>query len=185
MPNNPFVIVVADHDPIVEVISARLLSSALETTYTTFPTHVRVLSTQEEIANMHEPELPTSVSAISQHAITADQSEIGQAKLVVGFSGLDVAKVNGLREDGVAAPAVNLCQFALNLDAVADGFKNQDAIDVRDVIVGAALQFGFGGGSTQCEICADKVGDSIDYWINIADTCARFAQSIKKLQKQN
>lgn len=185
MPKNPFFIVVADHDPIVELISARLLSSALETAHTTFPTHVRILATQEEIAHMHEPELPISVSAISQQAITADESEIGQARLVVGFSGLDAAKVNGLREAGVAAPAVNLCQFALDLDAVADGFKNHDAIDVRDVIVGAALQFGFGGGSAQCEICADKVGDSIDYWINIADTCARFAQSIKKLQQRS
>ncbi len=182
MSENPFVILVADRDPVVEVVSARLLSSALETEHTIFPARVRVLVPPDEIASIDEPELPPSVKAISQQVVSADQEDIALARLIVGFSGLDGAKVNAVRDAGVAAPAVNLCQFVLNLESVSDEFKKQDAIDVRDVIVGAALQFGFGGGSSRCEICADKVGDSIDYWINIADTCARFAQTVGKLQ---
>lgn len=182
MSENPFVILVADRDPSVEVVAARLLSSALETEYTVFPTRVRVLASPSELKIIDEPQLPPSVKAISQRVVSAEQSDIALARLIVGFSGLDGAKVNSVRDAGVAAPAVNLCQFVLNLESVSDEFKTQDAIDVRDVIVGAALQFGFGGGSSQCEICADKVGDSIDYWINIADTCARFAQTVGKLQ---
>jgi len=182
VPENPFVILVADRDPVVEVVAARLLSSALATEHTDFPARVRVLATPSEIDSIDEPELPPSVQAISQKVVSADQSDIALAKLIVGFSGLDGAKVNGMRNAGVAAPAVNLCQFVLNLEQVAAGGSNFASVDTRELIVGAALQFGFGGGSSQCEICADKVGDSIDYWINIADTCARFAQLAKKIR---
>ena len=48
-------------------------------------------------------------------------------------------------------------------------------------LVDAALQFGFAEGSAQCAICALKIGENIDYWIEIADTCSKFAQQIKKL----
>jgi hypothetical protein len=55
------------------------------------------------------------------------------------------------------------------------------SIDVRDVVIGAALQFGFGGGSSTCGICEAKEGDNFDYWLNIADTCSRFAQSVHEM----
>lgn len=182
MPNKPFVILVVDRDPAVEVVSARLLSSALETEHTTFPARVCVLATENEIAAVNEPELPPSVAAISQRANSANQTDIDSAKIIVGFSGLDEAKIDRLRNAGVAAPAVNLCQFVLNLEVVAANANNFASVDARDVIIGAAMQVGIEGGSSKCEICADKVGDSIDYWINIADTCSRFAQTARKFQ---
>jgi hypothetical protein len=119
---------------------------------------------------------------MTQVAIAAQPSEIDHTKLIVGFAGLDQQKVDVLRSAGISAPAVNLCQFVLSLDAVNQS-KESPPPDVRDVIVGAALQFGFGGGSARCQICADTVGDSIHYWINIADTCTRFAHTVQRLQR--
>ena len=122
------------------------------------------------------------VEAIEQVAVAAHSRDINQAQLIVGFAGLDEIKVDALRSEGISAPAVNLCQFVLSLDTVNPSAATPIP-DVRDVIVGAALQFGFGGGSALCQICADKVGESIDYWINIADTCSRFAQTVQRLQR--
>ena len=172
-----------DRDPAVEVVAARLLASACATVRSNVNSRVRVLLRNEEITAIHEPDLPNSVLEITQEVISAKQEDKDFATLIVGFSGLDDARIAQLRNAGVAAPAVNLCQFVLNLDEVFAESSNRDSLDVRDVIVGAALQFGFGGGSSQCAICADKVGDSEDYWINIADTCVRFAQIIGNLQK--
>lgn len=182
MPNNPFVVLVADSDNVVGVVAARLLASALDTEHALFPTRVRVLMSQQDIDQLDEPLLPQTVRAIEQAAVAAEHDEINEANLIIGFAGLNVLKVDALRSAGISAPAVNLCQFVLSLDTVSSS-KTTPKPDVRDVIVGAALQFGFGGGSTQCQICADKVGDSIDYWINIADTCSRFAQTVQRLQQ--
>ena len=182
MPDSPFVVLVADSDNVVGVVAARLLASALDTEHALFPTQVRVLMSQQEIDQLNEPLLPQSVKAIEQVAVAAHSRDINQAQLIVGFAGLDEIKVDALRSEGISAPAVNLCQFVLSLDTV-DPSAATPIPDVRDVIVGAALQFGFGGGSAQCQICADKVGESIDYWINIADTCSRFAQTVQRLQR--
>ena len=182
MPNRPFVVLVADRDNMVGVVAARLLASALDTEHAAFLAQVRVLLSQHDIDQLDEPLLPQSVKAIEQVALAAQQDEINQAQLIVGFAGLDELKVDALRSAGISAPAVNLCQFVLSLDAMHQS-EAAPKPDVRDVIVGAALQFGFGGGSAQCQICADKVGDSIDYWINIADTCSRFARTVQRLQQ--
>ena len=183
MPKSSLNILVVDRDPAVEVVAARLLASACATVRSNVNSRVRVLLRNEEITAIHEPDLPNSVLEITQEVISAKQEDKDFATLIVGFSGLDDARIAQLRNAGVAAPAVNLCQFVLNLDEVFAESSNRDSLDVRDVIVGAALQFGFGGGSSQCAICADKVGDSVDYWINIADTCVRFAQILRNLQK--
>jgi hypothetical protein len=75
---------------------------------------------------------------------------------------------------------VNLCQFADNLAEVArQSLASQ--IDVQEAIVGIALQFGFAGGSSVCNICEAKERENVDYWISIADTCSRFAQTLNKL----
>lgn len=182
MLNNRFVILVADSDPMVGVVSARLLSSALEAQATSLSPIVRVLASQEELDLVHEPKLPPEVQAISQLVVGASDTEIECANLIVSFSGVDDLKVKKLRNAGISAPAVGLCQFVLNLDEISKGYIHQKSADVRDVLVGAALQFGFAGGSTQCAICADKAGDNLHYWINIADTCSKFAQHIKKFQ---
>jgi len=94
---------------------------------------------------------------------------------------MDLVKLAELRENGVAAPAVNLCQFANSLQG-ATGDSDTSQIDVREVVVSAALQFGFGGGSSTCTICEAKEGDNFDYWLNIADTCSRFAQSVHEMR---
>jgi hypothetical protein len=182
VPDSPFVVLVADSDNVVGVVAARLLASALDTEHTSFTTQVRVLLSQQEIDQLDEPLLPQSVKAMTQVAIAAQPSEIDHTKLIVGFAGLDQQKVDVLRSAGISAPAVNLCQFVLSLDAVNQSEESPPP-DVRDVIVGAALQFGFGGGSARCQICADTVGDSIHYWINIADTCTRFAHTVQRLQR--
>ena len=182
MPHRPFVVLVAESDNVVGVVAARLLASALDTEHALFSAQVRVLMSQHEIDQLHEPLLPQSVRAIKQVAVAAHSRDIDQAQLIVGFAGLDEFKVDALRSAGISAPAVNLCQFVLSLDTVNPSEATSKP-DVRDVIVGAALQFGFGGGSARCQICADKMGDSIDYWINIADTCSRFAQTVQRLQR--
>jgi len=74
-----------------------------------------------------------------------------------------------------------LCQFANSLQG-ATGDSDASQIDVREVVVSAALQFGFGGGSSICKICEAKEGDNLDYWLNIADTCSRFAQTVHELR---
>ena len=158
-----------------------LLSSALATQRTTFDARVRVLVEPEIITGLEAPELPEEIRKIEEVAISASAVDIKNANLIVAFSGMDLVKIKELREKGVAAPAVNLCQFVDNLEALAihsDVAPN----DVRDVVVGAALQFGFSGGSSNCSICEAKEANSIDYWLNIADTCSRFAQAVHELR---
>lgn len=183
MPLNPFVILIADRDPVVEVVSARLLSSSLETGVASIHSRVRVMLKPEQVSLLHEPELPLAVRAMQQSVFSAQTEDIEQAQLIVGFSGINGQVLNALRNGGVTAPAINLCQFVLNLGASNSLGTGMSDADVREFMVGAALQYGFTGESGECPICADKVGDSIDYWINIADTCARFAQIIQELQK--
>jgi hypothetical protein len=60
-------------------------------------------------------------------------------------------KLDEIREIGVAAPAVNLCQFVDNLEALTI-HPTAPSNDIRDVVVGAALQFGFNGGTSKCSI---------------------------------
>lgn len=177
----PFVILVADRDATVGVVASMLLSSALATELTVIKVRVRVLVEPEFIAVVEEPELPEQVRKIEEQALSATPTDVNAAKLVVGFSGLDVQRLHELRERGIAAPAVNLCQFVDNLEGVTHDSPNS-RLDVREVIVGAALQFGFGGGSSTCTICEARERKNIDYWVNIADTCSRFAHAVQKLQ---
>jgi len=157
-----------------------LLSSALATERRTFDARVRVLIEPEIITGLEAPELPEEIRKIEEKAVSASTSDIENANLIVAFSGMDLVKIAELRENGVAAPAVNLCQFANSLQGET-GNLNTSQLDVRDYIVSAALQFGFGGGSSTCSICEAKESEKVDYWISIADTCSRFAQTLNKL----
>ena len=176
-----FIILVSDRDATVGVISAMLLSSALATKRRTFDARVRVLIEPEIITGLEAPELPEEIRKIEEAAISASDSDIENANLIVAFSGMDLKKLNDLREIGVAAPAVNLCQFVDNLEALAirsDVAPN----DIRDVVVGSALQFGFSGGSSNCSLCEAREANNFNYWLGIADTCSKFAQLIKIFQ---
>lgn len=177
----PFVILVADRDATVGVIASMLLSSALATERIAVKVRVRVLVEPEFMTVVEEPELPEQVRKIEEQALSGTPIDVNAAKLVVGFSGLDVQRLHELRERGIAAPAVNLCQIVDNLEEPTRN-SSSTQIDAREVIVGAALQFGFGGGSSTCDICETKERENIDYWVNIADTCARFAHTVQKLQ---
>lgn len=181
MESELFTILVSDRDATVGVISAMLLSSALATERRTFDARVRVLIEPEIITGLETPELPEEIRKIEEEAISATTFDIENANLIVSFSGTDFVKLDQIREIGVAAPAVNLCQFVDNLEALAihsDVAPN----DIRDVVVGAALQFGFNGGSSNCSICEAKEANNIDYWLGIADTCSRFAQTVHELR---
>jgi hypothetical protein len=177
----PFVILVADQDATVGVISSMLLSSALTTEIAAVNAVVRTLVEPESNAGIKQPELPNEIRKIEEAAISATRAEIESARLIVAFSGINTQKLNELRERGVTAPAVNLCQFVGNLEGVAHHSLSPE-LDLREVIVGAAMQFGFSGGSSVCSICEAKDGANIDYWINIADTCTRFAHTVQRLQ---
>jgi hypothetical protein len=177
----PFVILVADRDATVGVIASMLLSSALSTELTSIKARVRVLVDPEFITVVEEPELPEEVRKIEEQALSATRVDTEGAKLVVAFSGIDVQKLSELREQGIAAPAVNLCQFVDNLEELTRN-SSSTQIDARDVIVSAALQFGFGGGSSTCAICEAQERENVNYWVGIADTCARFAHTVQKLQ---
>ena len=176
-----FIILVSDRDATVGMISAMLLSSALATERTALDARVRVLIEPEIITGLEAPELPEEIRKIEEAVICATISDIENANLIVAFSGIDLVKLDEIREIGVAAPAVNLCQFVDNLEALAI-HSNVAPKDVRDVVVGAALQFGFSGGSSNCSICEAKEANNIDYWLNIADTCSRFAQTVHELR---
>ena len=181
MESEPFVILVADRDATVGVISSKLLSSALATERAVFDAQVRVLVEPEIITVLEVPELPEEIRKIEEQAISATSADVEAAKLIVAFSGIDVQKLDELRERGVTAPAVNLCLFTENLGAVArQSLASQ--MDVQEAIVGIALQFGFGGGSSVCSICEAQESADMDYWISIADTCSRFAQTLNKLR---
>ncbi len=176
-----FLILVSDRDATVGMISAMLLSSALATERTALDARVRVLIEPEIIRGLEALELPEEIRKIEEAVISATISDIENANLIVAFSGIDLVKLDEIREIGVAAPAVNLCQFVDNLEALAIR-SNVTPSDVRDVVVGAALQFGFSGGSSNCSICEAKEANNIDYWLNIADTCSRFAQTMQELR---
>ena len=148
----PFVIVVADRDATVGVISSMLLSSALATTLTTVQTQVRVLVEPQFITGVKAPELPEEIRKIEELAISASPADIESASLIVAFSGVDMNKLTELRERGVAVPAVNLCQFVEHLEETAH-HKATPQVQVQEVMTSAALQFGFGGGSSTCSIC--------------------------------
>jgi len=178
--SEPFVILVADRDATVGLISSMLLSSALATKRAVVHAQVRVLVAPEFITVFDKPELPEEVRKIEEQAISATGADIDAAKLIVAFSGIDVQKLAELREAGIGAPAVNLCQFAGNLEEVARRSLASRS-DVQEVIVDAALQFGFNGGSSICLICEASESTNVDYWISIADTCARFAHTVQKL----
>lgn len=177
----PFVILVADRDATVGVISSMLLSSALASELSAIQAKVRVLVAPEIIALSEEIELPEEVRKIEEQALSATRADVEVANLIVAFSGLDDQKLQELRELGIAAPAVNLCQFVDNLEGVAHHLLSPE-LELREVIVGAAMQFGFSGGSSVCSFCEAKDGTNIDYWIKIADTCTRFAHSVQRLQ---
>jgi hypothetical protein len=181
MESDQFVILIADRNATVGVISSMLLSSALATKLTAIEAKVRVLVEPEIITDVEEPELPEEVRNIEEQAISATPIDIESANLIVGFSGIDVKKLSELRERGIAAPAVNLCQFVDHLEGVAHHTLSSQT-QVREIVTGAALQFGFGGGSSTCNICEAQERDNLDYWINIADTCSRFAHTVQKLQ---
>jgi len=177
----PFIILVADRDATVGVISSMLLSSALASELSAIQAKVRVLVAPEIIALSDEIELPEEVRKIEEQALGATRVDVADAKLIVAFSGLDAQKLHELRERGIAAPAVNLCQFVDTLEGVARE-SSSTGVDVQEVIVGAALQFGFSGGSSVCSICEVKDSENIDYWVCIADTCSRFAQTVQKMR---
>lgn len=176
-----FTILVSDRDATVGVISAMLLSSALATERRTFDARVRVLIEPEIITGLETPELPEEIRKIEEEAISATAFDIENANLIVSFSGIDLVKLDQIREIGVAAPAVNLCQFVDNLEALSIQPTAQSN-DVRDVVVGAALQFGFDGGSSNCSICEAREANNIEYWLGIADTCSRFAQTVHEIR---
>jgi len=125
--------------------------------------------------------LPDEIQRIEEQAISATRADIESSSLIVGFSGIDDQKLHELRERGVACPAVNLCQFVDNLEKLTRNSSSAQ-IDVRDVIVSAALQFGFGGGSSTCTNCEAQKRENVNYWVGIADTCARFTHTVQKLQ---
>ena len=118
-----------------------LLSSALATERRTFDARVRVLIEPEIITGLETPELPEEIRKIEEEAISATTFDIENANLIVSFSGIDLVKLDQIREIGVAAPAVNLCQFVDNLEALTI-HPTAPSNDIRDVVVGAALQFG-------------------------------------------
>jgi hypothetical protein len=171
-----FIILVSDRDATVGVVSSSLLSAALKTKHALFNAKVCVLVEPEIISELNVPELPEEIRKIEEKAISASATDVEKANLIVSFSGVDLVKLAELRDSGVAAPAVNLCQFERHLSQGGTGNPTSSQLDVRDVIVSAALQFGFGGGSSTCSICEAKEANSIDYWLGIADTCTRFAQ---------
>jgi hypothetical protein len=176
-----FIILVSDRDATVGVVSSMLLSAALKTKRAVFNSDVRVLVEPEIVTGVKAPELPEVIRKIEEVAVSASATDIENANLIVAFSGLDLVKINELRDRGVAAPAVNLCQFVDNLEALAIQ-PAAPTIDVRDVVIGAALQHGFGGGSSTCSVCEAKEDDKIEYWLNVADTCSRFAQVVHELR---
>ena len=181
MESELFIILVSDRDATVGVVSSSLLSAAIKTKRALFDAKVRVLVEPEIITGLEAPELPEEIRRIEEEAISATASDIKNANLIVSFSGMDLVKLAELRDNGVAAPAVNLCQFVDNLEALAIHSEVAPK-DVRDVVVGAALQFGFSGGSSNCSICEAKEANNINYWLGIADTCSRFAQTVHELR---
>ena len=158
-----------------------LLSSALATERRTFDARVRVLIEPEIITGLETPELPEEIRKIEEEAISATAFDIENANLIVSFSGIDLVKLDQIREIWVAAPAVNLCQFVDNLETLSVQPSAQSN-DVREVVVGAALQFGFDGGSSNCSICEAREANNIEYWLGIADTCSRFAQTVHEIR---
>ena len=176
MESELFIILVSDRDATVGVVSSSLLSAALKTKHALFNAKVCVLVEPEIISELDVPELPEEIRKIEEKAISASATDVEKANLIVSFSGVDLVKLAELRDSGVAAPAVNLCQFERHLSQGETGNPTSSQLDVRDVIVSAALQFGFGGGSSTCSICEAKEANNIDYWLGIADTCSRFAQ---------
>ena len=176
MESELFIILVSDRDATVGVVSSSLLSAALKTKHALFNAKVCVLVEPEIISELNVPELPEEIRKIEEKAISASATDVTKANLIVSFSGVDLVKLAELRDSGVAAPAVNLCQFERHLSQGGTGNPTSSQLDVRDIIVSAALQYGFSGGSSTCSICEAKEANSIDYWLGIADTCSRFAQ---------
>ena len=140
-----------------------------------------VLVEPEIISVIEKPELPEEVRKIEEQVMSATRADIEHANLVVAFSGLDVRKLHELRERGISAPAVNLCQFVANLEKLIHNLASA-RVNVRDVIVNAALQFGFSGGSSTCTTCEVQERENLKYWGVIADTCARFAHVLQEFQ---
>ena len=64
MEREPFVILVADRDVTVGVISSMLLSSALATEHAAVNAVVRTLVEPESIAGIKQPELPNEIRKI-------------------------------------------------------------------------------------------------------------------------
>ena len=176
MESELFIILVSDRDATVGVVSSSLLSAALKTKHALFNAKVCVLVEPEIISELNVPELPEEIRKIEEKAISASATDVEKANLIVSFSGVDLVKLAELRDSGVAAPAVNLCQFERHLSQGGTGNPTSSQLDVRDIIVSAALQYGFSGGSSTCSICEAKEANNIDYWLGIADTCSRFAQ---------
>jgi hypothetical protein len=130
--------------------------------------------------HLRQQHLPEEVRKIESQCICASQHDVETASLVVAFSGFDNKMLQELRENGISAPAVNLCQFADNLAKVSHSPLSV-RLSVQEVLISAALQFACNGGSSTCVECEAQLSEIGDYWVNLADSCARFAHAVHKL----
>lgn len=184
MESEQFVILVADRDATVGVVSTKILASAFSTESNAVNAVVRVLIESQSISKIDYLELPEVVREIEEVALIATPAEIEATKLIVSFSGVNGLKLGEIRERGITAPAVNLCQFVDILEGFACNSLNF-RLSVQEVIVNVALQFGFSGGSSICSICEAQEREKIHYWVSIADTCSRFAQTVQQLRSSD
>jgi len=96
-----FIILVADRDATVGVISSMLLSSALASELSAIQAKVRVLVAPEIIALSDEIELPEEVRKIEEQALSATRADTESAKIIVAFSGLDVQSCKNYVSSGL------------------------------------------------------------------------------------
>ena len=169
-------IVVADAHDAVCVYGSHLLHSALDAAglSSTWLVTSAVDGTRLRIED--QAELPTHVRAVSTRAVAATPDHLAAADLLVGFTNMRWPVVDHVRALHSTAPAVALCNFVAEADAILGGTM------LASDLVDAAMRHALTKPSMTCEMCQHPIS-SDDFWTNLADVCAQFVTLAKRVAR--
>ena len=167
-------IVVADAHDTVCVYGSQLLHSALDAAGLSSSWLVTSAVDGARLRVDDVMELPPHVRAVSARAEVATPDHLAAADLLVGFTNVHWPVVDHVRALHCTAPAIALCNFVADADAILEGKH------VGSGLVDVAINHALTKPSTTCEMCRHPIS-SDDFWTNVADVCAQFATLVVRV----
>ena len=167
-------IVVADAHDTVCVYGSQLLHSALDAAGLSSTWLVTSAVDGARLRDEDHSQLPPHVRSVSPRAVVATPDHLAAADLLVGFANMRWPVVDHVRALHCTAPAVALCNFVAEADAILGG-----KVLANDVVE-AAMRHALTKPSMTCESCQHPIS-SDEFWTNVADVCAQFATLVMRV----